>query len=198
MSETNSTTAKICSNCKTAKSVEDFPKDSNRNDGRHPQCKGCAKIRLAKYYERNKEKAREARRVNYAENKDRYIASAIKWAAENKEKRRAISKRYVKNNPETRYATQTANRLANPGMYAAHFKMRQQRKRQAMPAWADPIKIGRIYKACSRIAQVTGIKHHVDHYFPLKSDVVCGLHNEFNLRIITAFDNLSKSNTLLE
>lgn len=41
---------------------------------------------------------------------------------------------------------------------------------------------------------VTGIPYDVDHIIPLKSDVVCGLHNEFNIQVITRSANRSKSN----
>jgi len=40
----------------------------------------------------------------------------------------------------------------------------------------------------------TGVKWHVDHIIPLKSKKVCGLHNEFNLRLIPAIDNIRKRN----
>lgn len=196
MTEMNNNTS--CLKCGVVKTEDNTTKNKNRPDGKNAYCKACAKIKSSATYLKHIESRKVRAKVAYETKKDEYKERAARWAEANREKRRDISKRYVKNNKEARQETSTAYRLANSGLYAAHFKMRQQRKRQAMPIWADPIKIGRIYKACARIVQVTGIKHHVDHYFPLKSDVVCGLHNEFNLRIITAFDNLSKSNALPE
>lgn len=198
MSETDTNTNKKCKKCSGVKNIEDFSRDKKRADGRFPYCKTCMKAHCAAQYSSNREKRRALRRADYVKNKEAYKARAAKWSAENKEKRREISKKYVKRNPETRYATQTANRLANPGTYAAHYKARQTRKQRAMSAWANTDKISRIYKACAAVTRVTGVMHHVDHFYPLKSDFVCGLHNEFNLRIITASDNLTKSNTLPE
>lgn len=196
MPETNISTLKTCADCKVEQAAVNYHRDKPRVDGLSPYCKSCTKTRASAQYFQNREKRRAERKTDYEKNKETYKARARKWALENKEKRREISKKYVKRNPETRYATQTANRLANPGLYAAHYKARQTRKQRAMPVWANTDKISRIYKACAAVTRVTGVMHHVDHFYPLKSDFVCGLHNEFNLRIITASDNLSKSNSL--
>lgn len=42
---------------------------------------------------------------------------------------------------------------------------------------------------------MTGIPHEVDHIVPLKHSHICGLHNEFNLQVLTDEDNRNKSNT---
>lgn len=71
---------------------------------------------------------------------------------------------------------------------------RRAQKMQAAVKWRDEDKIRSIYKQCARISKDTGVENHVDHIVPLISDLVCGLHNEFNLQILTKFDNLSKGN----
>lgn len=209
MAETNTTTQIVCGACKESKFLELFPKSKNGKYGRNTTCKSCRSIYLKAYQEKNKEKLkeysrnryiekndeyREARKRNYQENKERYKQSASDWAKENPEKRRAIAKRWDLENPGKRSEVQKNNRIKNPGMYAAHFKARQQRKRQAMPEWADVESIKAMYRQSAWVTKITGIKHHVDHYYPLKSDIVCGLHNEFNLRIIPAKVNLRKHN----
>lgn len=50
------------------------------------------------------------------------------------------------------------------------------------------------YSLASLRAGVTGISHEVDHIVPLRSKLVCGLHNEFNLRVIPAAENNRKGN----
>ncbi len=65
----------------------------------------------------------------------------------------------------------------------------------ATPAWSDRQKIRAVYQAARDLTAKTGVKYHVDHIVPLKGELVCGLHNEFNLQILQAFENLSKRNT---
>lgn len=66
--------------------------------------------------------------------------------------------------------------------------------RLATPKWANMVKIARIHKLRADISKRTGIPHDVDHEIPLQGVRVCGLNNEFNLRVITASENRSKSN----
>ena len=67
-------------------------------------------------------------------------------------------------------------------------------KLQAIPEWADLTEIERIYLNSRDMTKYTGVKHHVDHVVPLKGKLVCGLHVENNLQIITAKENNRKSN----
>ena len=194
MTESNITTC--CIQCGKVKTAENCGKNKNRPDGRSAYCKACSKIKMAASYQKHRENHLVKRKEDYQKNADEYKARAKKWAEENREKRREISKAYVKRNPETRHETSKKHRLENPGMYAEHFKMRQSRRRKAMPTWADREAIKALYRQSAFATRITGIEYHVDHYFPLKSDVVCGLHNEFNLRVVPATVNLSKANKM--
>jgi hypothetical protein len=64
------------------------------------------------------------------------------------------------------------------------------RKRVALPTWANLEKMNDIYKRCPK-------GYHVDHIIPLKGALVSGLHVENNLQYLKAADNLSKHNTFL-
>ena len=79
--------------------------------------------------------------------------------------------------------------------------MRRATKLKATPIWLtteQKNQINNIYKNCLNITKQTGIKHNVDHIIPLKGKKVCGLHVPWNLQILTATENNSKNNRLIE
>lgn len=61
---------KKCSTCKELKSFDQFRKDSSRKDGMHPVCNFCNSEAQRKWYQNNKNKARDNANKNYHENKD--------------------------------------------------------------------------------------------------------------------------------
>lgn len=64
----------------------------------------------------------------------------------------------------------------------------------ATPRWADASKMAAFYIERDRLTCETGVRYHVDHIVPLVHPLVCGLHWEGNLRVITALENMRKSN----
>jgi 5-methylcytosine-specific restriction endonuclease McrA len=73
---------------------------------------------------------------------------------------------------------------------------RRAAEQQAMPKWADKKAIRAVYAEADRLTRETGIPHHVDHVVPLNSPVVSGLHIAANLQVLTAVENIRKSNKL--
>ncbi|MCK0507928.1 hypothetical protein [Aromatoleum anaerobium] len=91
-------------------------------------------------------------------------------------------------NPETRQFWVEKIATAKPS------ERRRFLLRLATPRWANREKVEAIYRERERIIAETGTPHDVDHIVPIVHTHVCGLHCEFNLRIISSFDNRSKSN----
>lgn len=120
---------------------------------------------MREYHRRNREKLNRQCREWYAS-----MARDKKW----REKERERGKKYYQENKEkhyTRYVEYKARKL-----------------RAILPS-TDKAKINALYKKCHKVADQTGAPHHVDHIVPL---AIGGAHHQDNLRIISAFDNLSK------
>ena len=79
-------------------------------------------------------------------------------------------------------------------MHSAYVIKRRKLRDKSMPPWADKNKILEFYKEARKLTLETGIKYEVDHIIPSNHSLVCGLHNEFNLQILTESENCKKSN----
>lgn len=75
---------------------------------------------------------------------------------------------------------------------------RSARLRKQTPAWANRKEIRRVYQEAKLLSRRTGEKMSVDHIIPIKGKYVCGLHVEYNLRIITKLQNSIKHNNVYE
>lgn len=77
--------------------------------------------------------------------------------------------------------------------HRAEYNARTAKRRalilQRTVKWADLEKIKQFYINCPK-------GYHVDHYYPLQGEKVCGLHVIENLQYLTAKDNISKSNNM--
>lgn len=159
---------KTCSKCSASKSLDLFHKDKSKKDGHASYCKVCSA---------NRSKA------HYASNKEAVIKRASDWYANNKEYRQQYRRNHY---------------LENKGQYNSSINLRRAAKLQATPSWLTEKQlhdITVIYNACAKVSERTGKPHHVDHVIPLQGENICGLHVPWNLAIIPAKMNLSKSNT---
>lgn len=127
----------------------------------------------------NKERLTAKRKEKYAANRERELENMRKYKLEHKEELRLKRSKYLKENPETNRYFRSLRRAA---------------EKRATPSWANKKKIRSIYAEASRLTIETGVEHHVDHIYPLKSKVMCGLHVETNLQILTHTENHKKSN----
>lgn len=135
-----------------------------------------------------------------AANPEYYRSSTKRWAANNADKVRAYTEQYYSDleHREQNRAHSRRRMREQPEYYRAKGANYRAQKRNATPWWADLDAIRAVYAEMVRLNQTTSIEHHVDHIVPLVSKKVCGLHVACNLRIVTAFENLSKRNRLIE
>lgn len=141
------------------------------------------RARQAEFRRQHPERAAEIQRKAAAKRKDKLADYLVGYYEANKDTIKARSAaRYREKRAELRPAV------------AERVMRRNARKRQAVPAWADPMAMRRFYEEAKRLTDQTGREHQVDHIVPLQSKWVCGLHVEHNLRVLERRHNQSKGN----
>jgi hypothetical protein len=171
-------------------------------------CEDCKEDRAAyqvKWRQANKESTKEASKKWYIENREKSIENARRWHKENPDKAKEHERRWriankecgskwANNNPEKVKEIARKWRANNKGKGNAQTAKRAAALLQRTPKWADWGKIQAIYIEAARLTKETGISHHVDHVIPLQGKFISGLHIHTNLQILTASENMSKSN----
>lgn len=96
-------------------------------------------------------------------------------------------------------AYRDAWKRANKVQVRADTKNRRRKHRLATPTWLtreQKSEMRALYQTAITLTQTTGEAYVVDHIYPLRSEVVCGLHVPWNLRVMTRHENLRKANRL--
>lgn len=161
--------------------------------------------------EERKAKSRErqqryrARVASSAAYKNKAAADLRAWRKNNVERAAEIAAKSRENTKEKDVIRIRAWRKAHPDYVAksvvekgaSYAASRRASKNEAMPPWVDRAAIAAVYKQAKLLSLETGAEWHVDHIVPLKHKLVCGLHVVANLQIITAVENLSKTNNFV-
>jgi len=174
-----------------------------RKDRDSYECHTCHKIRMKEWYDKTRRSKRilktneekKASKKKYREDNAEYI---VNWKKEHyrKNKNEILKKttEWGKNNKDIRNKISAEYRIRNLEKYAEYEAKRRSFKLKATPQWANHKYIRLFYTGAKIEEKRTGKKVHVDHIYPLNSDIVCGLHCEDNLQLLFANDNLIKSN----
>jgi hypothetical protein len=147
-----------------------------------------------KWNANNRELRREMNRKWNANNKEQVRKAKNKWNIKNIDRNRELRRKRIAKNPELSRNQMRQWRAANPDKAAMQNAKRRATKRQAVATWGNENSIKKFYAKRAELTKLTGIEHHVDHIYPLKSDWLCGLHVENNLQILTETENTSKGN----
>jgi len=109
-------------------------------------------------------------------------------------------KKYYENH-EYRLKQQSDRCKNNLDKNRARNAKRRARKLNATPKWLTKQQnqaIIEVYKEAKRLEELTGNTYHVDHIVPLINKNVCGLHVPWNLQVLSASENMSKSNKFIQ
>lgn len=147
-------------------------------------CVECASEHWRKSRAANPESHRRANREYAKRNRREETQRHANWYERNKDARASWLRDYRKR-PDIQ-----AKRTAEAAV-------RRTQKRKACPKWVDRKALWAVYEEARRRSNASGTKHHVDHIVPLVHPLVCGLHAPWNLQILTAEENLQKSNSFL-
>jgi hypothetical protein len=132
-----------------------------------------------KWREANKDRMREWHQAYDKERLPEKLESLNEWRVAHPERVRQINKEWAEQNRDKIAAS------------AARIRARII---QATPAWADWKQIEKFYTLAQKMTRRTGVPHQVDHIVPLNGKNVRGLHVHYNLRVITATENMTKHN----
>jgi hypothetical protein len=115
-----------------------------------------------------------------------------------KDKSAAYSKKYRLNNLELRILSDRLQSLkyrkAHPEKFAAANAKRRAVHKKATPKWINTKVVEDYYLRAKTWSKLSGEFWQVDHIVPLQSKLVCGLHCEQNLTILSKSVNVIKNN----
>ena len=146
-------------------------------------CKNCKKISDKEYRNRTK---------NCTKKKEYMKKYNKKYREENTE----YYKEYKRNNKEIAKKQKKEYRIKNRATLNSQEAKRRFAKHKATPEWSELAMINILFEKAKWLESLTGLKYHIDHIIPLKSNNVCGLHVWQNLQILDATLNLQKSNKI--
>jgi 5-methylcytosine-specific restriction endonuclease McrA len=168
---------KRCGSCRAFKSTINFAVSRASADGLCFKCRDCSAAA-----------AREWREANPGA----YQA----WHADNLERRREYCRSWHEANRDRRAAYNLEWSRENPHIVNSLVARRNAAKFRATPKWADQDAIRAVYAEAARLTTETGVRHEVDHVYPIQGKTVCGLHCEANLQILTKTENIRKHNRM--
>lgn len=191
--------AKLCTCCRKEKELDQFLPSKQGKFGVTSWCRPCDLQKSADRYAKNRDryaaqkkryaadnkgKIKKIRAEWYLQNREKVLLKNAQWSALNKERHRELSKLWQKAN------------TARVNMHTANYRAL---KMKAAPKWLSAIELAQIhemYDIAFACTVQTGVEHHVDHIHPLRGNGFNGLHVPWNLRVIPAYENRSKSNKL--
>ena len=186
---------KHCTRCGELKPISEFPRNRQAKSGIRPRCKVChsadARAWALANHERYKARLRAYHRAHGGKDGG---PPRMRTGPAPLEVRREKKRDYAWRNREKFKEWNLRWAAKNKHVAAEGCRRRQVSKQQATPRWANRFFVQEAYALARLRTLALGEPWVVDHIVPIKSEIVCGLHNEFNLQVIPSRDNRAKSN----
>lgn len=125
----------------------------------------------------------------------KHLSHCQTWKHKHKADVSKAGRKYYISNSTRIQAFSKVWRQENKARVTFSANKRRAQKLKATPMWANENKIIRLYEKAERLTTKMNKKYVVDHIVPLQSKLVCGLHCEQNLRVITQKYNSRKLNS---
>jgi hypothetical protein len=175
-----------CRSCNLDLPVGEFRIGRIRPATKRDQCKKCGSRASRAWNLANPDRVQKSK----ATHAPKHVESAREWRSRSRAHLTEYARRWREKNRASVNARATRRKCAS----AAAISLRGSR----IVAWADHEAIKVIYEGARRISRELGIPHEVDHIIPLKGINVCGLHVEYNLRVVPASVNRRKARSFEE
>ena len=186
-------TVRYGQNWATLEKITDIRAQSRKWDRENSEKKAAY---MRKWQQANPEKNRANTRKWAKANPEKKAAKLRKWAKANPEKKAACHRRWLQKNP-TYNSDYYQN---NKELFSAHAAKRRKKlktniklHKTAKKALQAVYKLRECLNLCARSAG-SSEAFHVDHVWPIQHEKFCGLHAPWNLQILEASENISKSN----
>jgi len=115
--------------------------------------------------------------------------NTLSWRSENADQVAEYNKQYKTKHKSKCKQHNKEWKQKNPAKNSYTQSKRRAAKLQATPSWADQNIIKDFY------LEAEYHQMQVDHIIPLQSEIVCGLHCEDNMQLLSSKDNSSKGNS---
>jgi hypothetical protein len=147
-------------------------------------CPICQAQRCREYKKNNEDKMKSYQKEYVEKNREKVLEALNKYRQNNKDKIRKARRKWLDNGGRAKKCV--AQNMRNKAI-----------KRATLSTLTNKDFYG-LYRACNEISKATGVEHHVDHYYPIKGKVICGLNVPWNMQVITAEENKAKNNKMPE
>lgn len=158
------------------------------------KCYKCSSMYARKYFSQMTDNEKKKKREYMESYNEEYRLL-------NRDKILDIKRRFYRKNSDRLLAKAKSYRDENRHKYVRLCRERRIKIKGATPSWLNEEQkrqIDNIYRECAMLNSKDKASNHVDHIIPINSDYVCGLHVPWNLQILSAKDNVQKSNRVID